>query len=357
MGQRCPAPVVPAATRAADSGSAPAAPRVPGRRRALRAVYGLRILPAVSDQPKLLWTPSDERAGGTTLAAYERWLHDSRGLTFGSYEEHVALVGRGARRVLADDRRVLRGPLRRRRRDRAGRPDDARGAVVPGHDRLLSRAHLPRPRRRRGRDPAHLRDPSRARQLDLGRTARADGAGCRGPAGARRRRGRPRLRVHAEHPGDDRVPAGVRVDRRDLVLGGARVRRAQRDRPVRADRAQGAADDRWLPLRRQGLRPLGDRRAGHRRDARAVEGRPPRLPGRQRLGGRVPRPGRRRAVVRPGAVRPPAVGALQLRARPACRRRSSRARAGSCSSSSSTTSCTSTRAPATACSGSRRPAG
>jgi acetoacetyl-CoA synthetase len=42
---------------------------------------------SVSDQPKLLWTPSDERIGNTTLAAYERWLHDSRGLTFGSYED------------------------------------------------------------------------------------------------------------------------------------------------------------------------------------------------------------------------------------------------------------------------------
>jgi acetoacetyl-CoA synthetase len=41
----------------------------------------------VNDQPKLLWTPSDERISNTTLAAYERWLHDSRGLTFGSYED------------------------------------------------------------------------------------------------------------------------------------------------------------------------------------------------------------------------------------------------------------------------------
>src|ERR1700728_793892 len=42
---------------------------------------------SVSDQPELLWTPSAQRAGSTTLAAYERWLHDSRGLTFGSYED------------------------------------------------------------------------------------------------------------------------------------------------------------------------------------------------------------------------------------------------------------------------------
>jgi acetoacetyl-CoA synthetase len=41
----------------------------------------------VTGQPKLLWTPSDERVASTTLAAYERWLHGSRGLTFGSYEE------------------------------------------------------------------------------------------------------------------------------------------------------------------------------------------------------------------------------------------------------------------------------
>ena len=41
----------------------------------------------MSDQPQLLWTPSDERAGSTTLAGYQRWLHDSRGLTLGSYDE------------------------------------------------------------------------------------------------------------------------------------------------------------------------------------------------------------------------------------------------------------------------------
>ena len=41
----------------------------------------------VSDQPELVWTPSDERAGSTTLAHYQQWLHDSRGLTFDSYDE------------------------------------------------------------------------------------------------------------------------------------------------------------------------------------------------------------------------------------------------------------------------------
>ena len=68
--------------------------------------------------------------------------------------------------------------------------------------------------------------------------------------------------------------------------------------------------------------------------------------------------GRRRAAdLRAGAVRPPAVAALQLGHDRACPSRSSTARAGSCSSTSSTCTCTSTRRRATASSGSPRPAG
>ncbi len=50
-------------------------------------------------------------------------------------------------------------------------------------------------------------------------------------------------------------------------------------------------------------------------------------------------------------------GSCTRPAPPGCRRRSSRARAGSCSSTSRSSTCTSTRRPATGCSGSRRPAG
>ena len=35
----------------------------------------------------LLWTPSEDRRSGTRLAAYQRWLAETRGLRFGSYEE------------------------------------------------------------------------------------------------------------------------------------------------------------------------------------------------------------------------------------------------------------------------------
>ena len=109
-----------------------------------------------------------------------------------------------------------------------------------------------------------------------------------------------------ERARDDRGVPGGRLARRDLVLGGARVRGAQRDRPLRADRAEGAARRRRLPLRRQGLRQGRRRRRDRRRDRRA--GRAARLPRRERLGGGVPR--RRPARVRAGAVRPPALGPL-----------------------------------------------
>ena len=62
-------------------------------------------------------------------------------------------------------------------------------------------------------------------------------------------------------------------------------------------------------------------------------------------------------TLRARAVRPPAVGPVLLRHRPGCRRRSSRARAGSCSSTSRSCTCTSTCRRATGCSGSRRRAG
>ena len=154
----------------------------------------------MSDQPKLLWTPSAQRAGSTTLAAYEQWLHDSRGLTFDSYEDlwrwSVAELdafwqtiveyfevrfGAGGETVLAD----------RRMPGAQWFP----GTTVSYPEHIF-----------RGRDDDEVailhtsETRPRARQLDLGRTAPADRADRRRPAGAGRRRGRPRLRVHAEHP-------------------------------------------------------------------------------------------------------------------------------------------------------------
>ena len=78
------------------------------------------------------------------------------------------------------------------------------------------------------------------------------------------------------------------VARRGLVELLAGLRRAQRDRPLRADRAEGAARGRRLPLRRQGLRPPRDRR-GHRTREVGARARAARLPRRLGLAGRLPR--------------------------------------------------------------------
>jgi acetoacetyl-CoA synthetase len=41
----------------------------------------------MSEQPKLLWRPTPERAARSTLARYMRWLQDERGLAFADYAE------------------------------------------------------------------------------------------------------------------------------------------------------------------------------------------------------------------------------------------------------------------------------
>ena len=70
--------------------------------------------------------------------------------------------------------------------------------------------------------------------------------------------GRPRRGVHAEHPETHRGLPGHGLDRRGVVQRGPGVRRASGDRSLRADRAEGAAGDRRLPLRRE--RPRSQRR-------------------------------------------------------------------------------------------------
>ena len=229
----------------------------------------------------------------------------------------MALVGRRRRGVLVVDRGVLRRPLRRSpRRGAVRRPDAGRALVLRRHA-VLSRAHLPRPRRRRGGGPPCLR-AAPASGDDVGAVARAHRAHPGGPARARRRPRRPRRRVHPEHPRDRGGVSRHGRPRRDLVVVLAGLRRALGHRPLRADRAGGAARRRRLPLRRARLRPQrggrGDPRAG-RRAARAA-----RLPRRQRLGGRLSRRrGRGSAArARAGRLRPPALRpVLQRHDRPA----------------------------------------
>ena len=94
-----------------------------------------------------------------------------------------------------------------------------------------------------------------ARPADMGRAVRAGGGGGRRTARAGREAGGSRGRLHAQHPRDaDRVP-GDGQRGRDLLERGAGVRGAQRDRPLRADHAEGGVRGGRLPPRRQGLRP------------------------------------------------------------------------------------------------------
>ena len=126
-----------------------------------------------------------------------------------------------------------------------------------------------------------------------------------------------------EHPRGCRGVACLRLDRRDLVELLTRLRRPERDRPVRADRAACAARGGRLPVRRQGFRPhrcragasrgAADGRA-HRRARVSRPGAPacehPRI---AHLGAAARARSGNLARLRAGSVRSPALGALQLR--------------------------------------------
>ena len=94
---------------------------------------------------------------------------------------------------------------------------------------------------------------------DLRRAARAGGAGSGGPAAAGRRPRRPRRRLHAQHPRDARGLHRHRQPGSDLGRLRPRVRRPQRHRPLRPDRAQGDADRGRLRLPRPLRQPPGAR--------------------------------------------------------------------------------------------------
>ena len=198
-----------------------------------------------------------------------------------------------------------------------------------------------------GKDDAEVADPARlraarARRAELGRAARAGGRGRRRPARARRRARRPRRRLHAEHPGGDRRLPRLRLDRRGLVELLARLRPGERHRPLRPDRAQGPLRGRRLRLRRQALRPPrgpgrapggdADPRAHRRPPLPRPRPRPLRTARRRSAGTSCSPPAR--ASSSPSSASPSTTrsGSSTRRARPACRKRSSRARAASCSS-------------------------
>ena len=264
-----------------------------GRVRARRA---LKDRGAV--RPDLLWMPSSATVEATGIAEYERFLARTRGLEFDGYAELWAWSVSDLEAFWALALGLLRGaplsPAYRRAPDGA-----CPGPLVSRRRAQLRRAHLPRQGRRRARDPPRL-GAAPARRA-------GPGASCATETARDRRRGCAALGVGA----GDRVVAYLPNIAETVVgflacasIGAiwssccARLRRPQRDRPLRPDRAEGAAGGRRLPLRRQATSTARDVvDPGRRSRARAAPVLAPRsgdLDG-CRLGGRLPRRRRRGA--------------------------------------------------------------
>ena len=239
----------------------------------------------------------------------------------------VALVGRGPGGLLGRDLAPLRS--RRGLRPRARRAVDAGRRVVPGRDAQLRRAPVPRQARRPHGDPPRL-GAARPGVLDLGRAARADGRDPRRARGARRRaaataspptcRTCPR-RSRPSSPPRRSAPCGPRRRPSSARAASATASRRSSRRCCSPSTATATAARDFD--RREAVAEIAAR---GRRAGRAA-----RLPRRLGLGGRLPRStapagvrAGRRSTIRSGSSTRPA--------RPGCRRRSSRGRAGSCSS-------------------------
>ncbi len=298
-----------------------------------------------------------------------RRLEQERGLELERrLRRRLALVDRRARAVLGLDLGPVRGsrlrPVRAgpragaRCRARAG--SRARGSTTP---RTCSPARPP--------DRLAVQHASELRELErahLGRAARAGGArSASALRGLGVEPGDRVCRLHAEPARDPGRLPRQRLDRRDLVELLAGLRRPLGRRPLRPDRAQGALLRRRLPLQRPRLRPRETsspgcsrscRRSSTRSHCATSTPRPRSTAFEERSGSTSSRRaairGRSRSSSSPSTTRS---GSSTRRGPPGCRRRSSRATAASCSSSSRSITCTSTRSPATACSGSRPRAG
>ena len=194
----------------------------------------------------VLWTPPADVRETTEIGRYLDWLRDERGRDLADYDELW--------RWSVDDLEGFWGSIWDFFGVRAHAPyERVLGArAMPGAEwfpgaRLNYAEHVlgtdEDARPRGGRRPLADARPDRA---DLRRAARAGRAGARRPAAPRRRARRPRRRLPAQHPRDARRVPRHREPRRGLGELRAGVRRAQRDRPLRADRAQGAARGRRL---------------------------------------------------------------------------------------------------------------
>ena len=172
----------------------------------------------------------------TEVGRFMTWLGDERGRDVRHLRRAAALVGDRPRGLLGRSLGVLRDPrahaLRRACSARRTMPGAEwfPGARLNYAEHLVGARGGPRPRR--GRRP--LADPPAAR-ADLRRAARSGRAGSApGCSGSGSSRGDRVVAYLPEHPRDAGGVHRHRQPGRDLGRLRARVRRPQRDRPVRA---------------------------------------------------------------------------------------------------------------------------
>ena len=126
---------------------------------------------ALSTGGHIVWRPSRERIERSTLTAYGRWLEQTRGLAFASYAELWQWSVDDLEIVLGIDLGVLRDPGIDALRARARLRRDARSPLVPGRPAQLRRARLPRPGAGRRGDRARVGGP-RAGRADVATSSR-----------------------------------------------------------------------------------------------------------------------------------------------------------------------------------------
>ena len=220
---------------------------------------------ATGERP--LWEPSAETCERSAMTRFMRWAGERHGLRVRRLRRAAALVLAGAGDLLGGHLGVLRRACIAPLRAGAELTRDARRALVCGRGAQPRGEHAACATV--AADDVALLHASELRPLgeitwgELRRRSPPSPAAC---ARSGVRQGGSRGCIHAQYPRDARGLPGGGEHRRHLVERRPRVRRAQRDRPLRADRAEGAAGRRRLPPRGQGLRSHC-RAGGHSRGA------------------------------------------------------------------------------------------
>src|SRR5581483_8555777 len=253
-----------------------------------------------------LWVPSEERRQKAQLTRYRQWLAETHGLRF----------------AVGDYQSLWRWSVDELEDFYASVWEYFAVDADPGYDAVLGRREMPGAEWFPGARLNYAHHVFRGKTDDevavrfASERAGPDGGAGGGAAQRRRRARRPGGRLPAQHPrGAGRRP-GRDEPRGDLVGLLTGLRRPQRGRPLRPDRAGGAAGGGRVPLRRAGPQPAGRGAvAAGGAPVAAADGAvaPPRPPGR-RVGAARHRPvgvlrrTRRNAAVRERAVGPSAVG-------------------------------------------------